>query len=104
MYRVPFFCSIHGPEIKINERLTAESGRPISYGVRKRMPHPIPDTRVLRRIRATVLSRKFWSWRNGPPGPFFSENIGPSAKLLVRLAMVNGKPATIVCSGAVVSF
>ena len=42
MYRVPFFCSSHGPEVKINERFTAESGRPISYGVRKRMPHPTP--------------------------------------------------------------
>ena len=62
-----------------------------------------------------VLSRKFWSGkkigpgdqysrRNGPPGPFFFENIGPSAKILVRLAMVNGKPATIVYSEAVVSF
>ena len=62
-----------------------------------------------------AVSRKFWSGekigpgdqysrRNDPPVPFFSENIGPSAKILVRLAMVNGKPATIVYSGVVVSF
>ena len=38
------------------------------------------------------------------PSLFFSENIGPNAKILVRLAMVNGKPATIVYSGVVVSF
>ena len=61
------------------------------------------------------LSREFWSGkkigpgdqyfgRNGPPRPFFSENISPSAKILIRLAMVNGKPTTIVYSEEVVSF